>query len=216
MKFSTDIPKIRLQRLFWYILILMILSVLSYLFFDVDIAKNFYAKSAVSKKILKGMCFVITPPLQLILWPAAYLICLIIKKRKYMYITLLLSFSLWFGTFFARILKYSVGRARPSYFLQDPSKSFKPLSITPHFDAMPSGHAVIAFAIAGVASLFFPKGRIFYLLLAFIFSFTRVLLRKHFLSDILMGGCIGLVAVILSYFLLNKLNFLYEKEFKTE
>lgn len=60
--------------------------------------------------------------------------------------------------------------------------------------SFPSGHSISSFAAAGV--LFFRREKfgIAALVLAVLIAFSRVYLYVHFLSDVLTGACLGLLA----------------------
>ena len=80
------------------------------------------------------------------------------------------------GSLIASVLKAVVGRPRP----RGDSGSF------------PSGHATAAFAAAFVLARRFPRFRILAYFGAAVISATRVLLHKHYLSDVLAGAALGL------------------------
>ena len=81
----------------------------------------------------------------------------------------------------SQILKETFGRVRPD----GADNSF------------PSGHATAAFAFAVVLSLRYPKQRLYFFLLAAMLAITRVLLLKHYPSDILAGAAIGMTMGLL-------------------
>ncbi len=80
------------------------------------------------------------------------------------------------GSVAASVLKAVVGRPRP----HGSSGSF------------PSGHATAAFAVAFVLARRFPRFRILAYFGAAVISATRVLLNKHYVSDVLAGAALGL------------------------
>lgn len=54
-----------------------------------------------------------------------------------------------------------------------------------------SGHAAASFAAAYVLSYYHQKGKWFYYLLAFLISFSRIYLGKHYPSDVILGAVLG-------------------------
>ncbi|MGH7411303.1 MAG: phosphatase PAP2 family protein, partial [Candidatus Methylomirabilis sp.] len=60
--------------------------------------------------------------------------------------------------------------------------------------SFPSGHSVTAFALASVLSRTYPKGSFAFYLLASMVAFSRVYLASHFLSDVVAGAAVGLLA----------------------
>jgi membrane-associated phospholipid phosphatase len=86
-------------------------------------------------------------------------------------------------------IKFSVGRARPSE--TDDPYAFKPFSGN---DAFPSGHATLAFALATSLSDEIHKPWISAVLYtgAAGTAWSRLNDQRHWLSDVLMGGAIGI------------------------
>jgi membrane-associated phospholipid phosphatase len=86
-------------------------------------------------------------------------------------------------------IKFSVGRARPSE--TDDPYVFKPFSGN---DAFPSGHATLAFALATSLSDEIHKPWISAVLYtgAAGTAWSRLNDQRHWLSDVLMGGAIGI------------------------
>ncbi|MFH1732012.1 MAG: phosphatase PAP2 family protein, partial [Planctomycetota bacterium] len=85
------------------------------------------------------------------------------------------------GALLSSLIKFAVGRARPDALPDDgSSRSF------------PSGHATVMFAIAFVLARRFPRFRFAAYLGAAAIAATRVLLNKHYPSDVLAGAALGL------------------------
>lgn len=87
------------------------------------------------------------------------------------------------------IFKPLIGRLRPEFILENINVFIN------NFDyfSFPSGHAASSFAGALILSNIFPKGKIFFYLLALLISLSRVYLGVHFFSDIIAGAILGLV-----------------------
>ena len=88
------------------------------------------------------------------------------------------------------LIKALTGRPRPIVTEED---GITPGFYGPGFDgnAFPSGHATFAFTLATVAAAFFPRARKpIYALAAFI-AISRVMLDKHYLSDVVAGAVLG-------------------------
>jgi undecaprenyl-diphosphatase len=60
--------------------------------------------------------------------------------------------------------------------------------------SFPSGHAVTGFALAYVLSRAYPKASPLFYLLAIMIALSRVYLATHFLSDVVAGAAVGLLA----------------------
>jgi undecaprenyl-diphosphatase len=57
---------------------------------------------------------------------------------------------------------------------------------------MPSGHATAAFAMATVLADRHPKQKWLFYTLAASVAFARIQKERHFLSDVFVGGAIGM------------------------
>lgn len=98
------------------------------------------------------------------------------------------------------ILKHIVKRVRPCHHLDDDEQ----LINRPRFYSFPSGHTTASFAVVGVALLrcrlitFLPI-----LLLASLIGFSRIYLRVHYLTDVLVGVLLGFVCGVCSVLIFN-------------
>lgn len=90
------------------------------------------------------------------------------------------------------LLKYLIGRARPHLNDNHESLIFQPLTLNSHYHSMPSGHSQVLFAAAASACIFLnSKWHKWIYTLAFLLSFTRVIVTQHFLSDVIIGCLLG-------------------------
>src|SRR3989338_8113548 len=96
--------------------------------------------------------------------------------------------------FIEYLIKNYFGRLRPQFLLPD---AILPYDFSRSF-SFPSGHAAIAFALSYVLGKVDRKRKAFYYLLAIIISFSRIYLGKHYPSDVVGGGVIGIVIGYLS------------------
>ena len=85
-------------------------------------------------------------------------------------------------------LKHLIARLRPEFSIPgaivvfDKTQSF----------SFPSGHATIAFAAAYILASYHRKFAKWYYLFAALISFSRIYLGKHYPSDVLGGGVLGI------------------------
>jgi membrane-associated phospholipid phosphatase len=100
------------------------------------------------------------------------------------------------GCTVSRCLTVITGRARPFYSPNDSMNFnlFKGLKYS--LSSLPSGHATVAFAFAAAADKSTPPSQVKTVLLysmAGITALSRVYHKKHWLSDVLVGGTLGYV-----------------------
>jgi membrane-associated phospholipid phosphatase len=95
----------------------------------------------------------------------------------------------------ANILKPIFGRWRPkAYFEMDGAYGFEPFSgINYLHAAFPSGHSFSIMALMAGLAICFPKCRIPCFLIAGLIGFSRVLLKAHYVSDVLAGLVLGYI-----------------------
>jgi membrane-associated phospholipid phosphatase len=93
------------------------------------------------------------------------------------------------GTAFLAVtaLKSVVGRARP--FVEAGSHAFKPFSTTANYDSMPSGHVIIAWAVATPFAEQYNAPWLYGV--AAVTNLARVGGRQHWVSDTVAGSLLG-------------------------
>ncbi|MFH1747705.1 MAG: phosphatase PAP2 family protein [Planctomycetota bacterium] len=89
-------------------------------------------------------------------------------------------------------LKWSVGRARPHQELGQ--WTCRPFSWDGSFESFPSGHSSGAIALAILLGIYFPRARWIFYFYAGMMGLERIVHYKHFLSDVLAGYVIGILA----------------------
>lgn len=103
----------------------------------------------------------------------------------------------------ARAIKMFTGRARPDAFFQDPSRDWIGFTNDSAFHSFPSGHSTDLFTGAIFLALLLPRWwmRILALLCAVLLGLSRVVLIKHYPSDVIAGALIAGIASILVIYL---------------
>ena len=101
------------------------------------------------------------------------------------------------GGILVRILKISIGRARPHFFLESGEK-FNSFSFDYLYNSFPSGHTQTVTTLMLCLAFFYSKYRYLFFLFILIGATSRVILLAHYPSDILMGFYIGLVFYFLA------------------
>jgi undecaprenyl-diphosphatase len=91
----------------------------------------------------------------------------------------------------ANIAKYVIGRARPEHFEISGGYSFDFWSGDADWASFPSGHATTAMALGLSLALLFPKLRWVFLSVGFWIAVSRLFVRAHYPSDVLVGCVLG-------------------------
>ena len=96
-------------------------------------------------------------------------------------------------------LKRTCKRRRPFHVVQALAPLLKP---SDEF-SFPSGHTTAAFMMAALVGVFFPMALVPMMLWAGMVGLSRVMLRVHFISDVLAGIVLGTAIALLALFLLG-------------
>ncbi len=107
------------------------------------------------------------------------------------------------GLLIADVIKIAVSRARPSALYPNDKIPYEMWGFfysqrwDSHFQSFPSGHATTAGVVAAAICIVKPRwwwiGVAFYVMVAA----SRILAEAHFVSDVLVGGYIGAVTMIM-------------------
>lgn len=180
---------------------LILLAVVSYFFFDHAIA-FFIHQLPINHGIVSPLSQFVAPAVHIIGWTLIYFF-----KRTPLTFHLA-SAELISGTI-SKGMKYIVGRTRPELLLTDGISEFKLGAFGGDlFQSCPSGHSISAFALGTVLALHFPKYRKPIYCATIAFASLRVLLGRHYMSDVLIGAFIGMTvakAVVLNGNLLERI-----------
>ena len=114
------------------------------------------------------------------------------------------------------LIKRLVGRARPGSIDKLGFGYFDPFSFSGVFSSFPSGHSTTIAALSTMLALRFPKYWIIFAIVAVLVGSSRVILYKHYPSDIIMGLTIGvLFTLTLARIFANRnIGFRFVKGFK--
>jgi membrane-associated phospholipid phosphatase len=139
-------------------------------------------------------------------WLAAAILALIVAAvmRHYEVLaaeaTMLVNYSLAFiasltlGSAVLHVIKLVLGRRRPRDDMEMGLYGFQPLAFNLDYNSFPSGHALTICCVAVIFTCVWPGWWLIWFSVAFLLGVTRALLTAHFLSDVLIGGGIGLIA----------------------
>ena len=91
------------------------------------------------------------------------------------------------------LLKVIVGRPRPKLLFASGAYEFSWIGLGADHWSFPSGHAATAAALAAALWCLWPQPLLLYAILAALVAASRVVMGAHYLSDVIMGGFIGIL-----------------------
>ncbi len=101
--------------------------------------------------------------------------------------------SLTVGSAVLHVIKLVLGRRRPRDDMEMGLYGFVPFAFNTNFNSFPSGHALTIFCVAVILTCVTPMLWPLWFGLAAFLAGVRALLTAHFLSDVLIGGGIGVI-----------------------
>jgi len=139
-------------------------------------------------------------------WLAAAVLALIVAAGLHHFhvfpeeVTQLINYSLAFiasltlGSAILHVIKLVIGRRRPRDDMEMGLYGFMPLAFNSDYNSFPSGHALTICCVAVIFTCVWPLWWPVWFAIAALLAVTRALLTAHFLSDVLIGAGIGLIA----------------------
>jgi membrane-associated phospholipid phosphatase len=97
------------------------------------------------------------------------------------------------------ILKVLVGRARPELLFKSHEYGFYGFQHHASYWSFPSGHTITIMSLVFALSILFPVYGWLYIMTGFVIACSRILLAKHYLSDVLVAMYLALVNVHVLY-----------------
>lgn len=113
--------------------------------------------------------------------------------------TLQTSLSLIIGTLLVSTIKIIAGRARPLLWLEDDQFGFYGFKLQDHYWSFPSGHSMTIMVIASSLALIYRSYALLWFCLVIIVIVTRIVLLKHFFSDVLVSTYLAILISVLVY-----------------
>jgi membrane-associated phospholipid phosphatase len=187
--------------------IVVLFCVVGYFFFDLPIAE--YCNSIFSntkiRRVLKDISKLGIATFYLIFSAIIFLFFRFIRKRaiwsnRGLFVFLSISLS---GVLIL-IIKFIFGRYRPKMFFKEQLYGFEFFQLEGKITSLPSGHASTIVAL--MLSLYFisPKYRVIYFIIAFVIVISRVLVCHHYLTDVVVGSYVAVIATLCLKHVLDK------------
>jgi membrane-associated phospholipid phosphatase len=95
------------------------------------------------------------------------------------------------------IAKIALSRARPELLFSSHEFGFYWFQLKGVYWSFPSGHAITCFSLLAGLGLLFPRFIYILFVLALLVAASRILLCRHYLSDVMAGLYLGLLSVAL-------------------
>jgi membrane-associated phospholipid phosphatase len=176
----------------------LLLSVLSYFYWDLPLAV--YCKG-LGRSVL-DIAEVVTTWGEsrwyyMIMAPAFIYFWFINKNKLWSQRIAFIFISLSASGLFNIIVKWIAGRNRPINFFNHGIFGFNYFGVGYELTSFPSGHAVSAFSLAAAVSILFPRAGIAAFIIAISIGMTRIILTSHYLGDVIAGAGIGILSTML-------------------
>ena len=183
------------------ILVTGIIVIISYFFFDRDIALFF---NEVVTKDMTIFLNILTTLGRADLYIVLSLIIFLIYRKKDMFykkLSLSILWSVIASGVVVNILKVFFARHRPLALFNDNLYGLTWFDRGYIVTSFPSGHTTTVFSVFILLILIFPRYKVWFLVVAMIIASTRVVLAAHYLSDVVAGGLLG---SFVAYFIYKK------------
>ena len=182
------------RKLFLAFLLLVPVEVFLYLYVDL----NLYVELKQRTSFVDAFFRAITQLGLSEVWLAPSLLLFLfftfVKKNPYLAHKLLFLFSsVAVSGAINMLLKMLLGRHRPAMYEAHDLYGFDFFEYSSFHLSFPSGHTNTVFAVAMVFYFWFPKKALWIFTAAVIISLSRVVIAKHYLSDVIAGAFVAIV-----------------------
>ena len=196
MKGRQDLIKITM----FSTLLLVLLYAVFFMWLDIPIST--WMQQAFAKTALFSVCYYINKFFRPEMWVVLAIIVALIgyfsKAKKQQKSYYLFSGSIILAYIVCAILKFVFGRYRPIEYFNNHLYGFHFFSFSHNMTSTPSGAGTMAFAgLFALATIFNKRYMtIILLLLATLIGIARIIILDHYVSDILFGAYVGILAVL--------------------
>lgn len=111
----------------------------------------------------------------------------------------LVALSAFLSGLLVNLLKLVFARYRPVEYFDSQNYGMTWFDRGYEIASFPSGHSATALGVAAAVALLFPRYRYPVLIYGALVTFSRVVVTKHYLSDVLIGGYIGVLVSVYLY-----------------
>ena len=181
---------------------LIILGIISWIFLDIPVRDYIYANPV---PLLRTVTWVLGRPGQTTFWIVGCIFVWILARRKSSFCParfletgelnrffLQLAVGLIISGIVVTLIKYIIGRPRPSEFFGSGAILFQHFSHSPRYASFPSGHSQTVWCGIATCILFFPRYRKLLIVFGILGCIGRIIMLRHYPSDIFAGALIGI------------------------
>jgi len=177
----------------------MIMALVSYNFFDIPISTYFYALKGNGSYVFFNFLTEFGKS-EYYLIPGAFVYLYFRHKNSVLALKGGFVFtSVALSGIIVLIIKMIGGRFRPEMYFKEGDFGFDFFHISHTMTSFPSGHSATALGAAVALALLFSKYRYGFYLLGMAIMISRVIVVRHYPSDILVGGLIGALTSYILY-----------------
>jgi membrane-associated phospholipid phosphatase len=185
--------------------ICLIMTVISYLFWDIPSAIYCRELNPSIKNIAELITILGITTWYIVVSLVLFLFFRFIYKNKLNEARSLFVFlSLSLTGIFITIIKWIAGRHRPIDLFNQGSFGFDYCGVGYELTSFPSGHAQTMFTLATALTILFPRWGLPLFFIAGAVSISRIILTAHYLSDVIAGACIGILFTLAVKYLFDR------------
>ncbi len=186
MRLFKPKPLLPLHHPYYFLVIFLILMTLSYLYADRPVSEWILTAPHVLTSICQAINTLLAPEVCIFALPLLfYIFRAWLEKDSLANLFLLMGISVNASQVLITPIKMFFGRYRPDLWLTQHLYGFDFWAHTDKEMSFPSGHAGAIASILFSIACVYPKKFSWLLVLTFILSFCRVVVEKHYMSDIL-------------------------------
>ncbi len=184
-----------MKKISFISIIIVICSIFSYIFVDRDLAMVFRYAPTELKSVAEIFTEMGDSKYSLVVTFGLFIYFRFKKQSLYASQAIFVWLSVAISGILVNIIKIIFARPRPKMLFADNLYGFEYFKFGQSW-SFPSGHSATAWSLAIALIFLFPTYKKELLILAVLIAFSRVVLCAHFLSDILIGGLLGALTVL--------------------
>lgn len=198
------------QKLAVYSVLTFVLALYSFFYLDLAIAEFFHARTGDAVWVIfdhlteagEGSYWIVIPAIIYFFYryfPDKYqaIAPALFKNRvQRMYTGAFIALTAFWSGLLVNLLKLLFARYRPVEYFQFEHYGMSWFDYGYRMASFPSGHSATALSVAMALALLFTRYRYIILVAGTLILFSRVVLTEHYLSDVVIGGYVGVLTTL--------------------